>query len=219
MMVGGGALLGLGSMVWSANLSVRKNAITRNYLARLRRAIEQERARKLAELGAELQELNCPQGHSQIKKLEEHFSAFRKILDKKLNPDEVTYGRYLGIAEQVYLSGIDNLNQIAVLIRSTSSIDPQYIQKQIEELDNNGIDNSGDDYSALRRRLELLNESKLGIDRLLNENERAMTQLTLTGTRLARIETQQREARIEMESAMSELAYLGDNAEIYNRRK
>lgn len=210
--------LGIAGLAWVINLFGRKNALSVRYLKELRERLKLEREERLKTIARELKELDCHAGSVQMDNLRAKYDSFVSVVEEKYNPSEITYGRYLGIAEQIYLAGIDNLQQVAVSLKSTRSIDRDYIEGQLEHLDANGVDNHDSDYQTLRDRLALLDSTAQHVDRLLVENEKAMTQLVQTGANLAKVRTDPSEAKMEMDQAMTELSYLADSMEAHKRK-
>jgi len=211
--------IGLGLLMWSINFLIRKDKVSVAYLAELRKRMRREREASLLAIEKELRALRCEAGSIQMQNLRAKYDSFVAVIEEKFNPIEVTYGRYLGIAEQLYLAGIDNLRKVTVALKSVNSIDRDYIQRQMSHLDNNGIVNDASDYRALEDRLSLLEETESHVDRLLVENERAMTQLVEAAARLAHVQTSPGEARLEMEEAMGELSHIAQNMEAYDQRR
>ena len=56
----------------------------------------------------------------------EKYDNLAEILREKLNAGELTYSRYVAMAEQVFLSGLDFLKEAAMSLKSISKIDPDY---------------------------------------------------------------------------------------------
>lgn len=203
--------LGIGVLAWLINFLGRKNALSVKHLNELRKHLQQEREQRLKQLAEDLKALDCEAGSIQMENLRAKYTSFVRVVEDKYSPHEITFGRYLGIAEQIYLAGVDHLDQVVIALKSVQSIDREYIQKQMQHLDQNGIENSHDDYDALNARLQLLDETLQHVDSLLVENEKAMTQLVQTGARLAKVKTDPKEAKMEMDQAMQELSYVAES--------
>ena len=74
------------------------------------------------------------QAISQFQDVQEKIVNFRDVLGKKLSPQEMTFSRYMGSAEQVYLSVLDNLDKMATILESISTIDVSYIEDRLQAL-------------------------------------------------------------------------------------
>lgn len=165
---------------------------------------------KLSELEADFAELGYAQGAAQLKLLHGKIENLVEVLKRRLNSGELTYGRYLGMAEQVYLSALDNLHEVAVALRSVSTIDPDYIRQRLDEL-RGGSEASSDqerEFTALQNRHALFEEQNQRIAGLIAQNESAMTVLDKTATALAETKTAKGHASMDAEQAMAELETL-----------
>ena len=215
--VSGGAALGLGS--WLINYFFRRQSFAGAYLRRAHAALERETQRKLDHLREELTELEIGQGVAQLDRFKNKLDTLKRLLGQKLERTELTYGRYLGIAEQVYLSAVDNLHQVSLARRAMAAIDPRYIEKRIEELheteDMSRADNQAE-LASLQERLELRALQERRISELLSQNETAMTQLDQTSAAIASIQTRPGHTRVDLETAMSDLAEMVARAHKYS---
>ena len=208
--------LGVAVLAWAINFIGRKNALSVKYLNELRERLQKEREARIQNIATELKELKHEAGSVQLANLKAKYESFVAVIEEKFNPGEITFGRYLGIAEQIYLAGIDNLLEATVALKSVRSIDRSYVEKQLKHLDANGIENSAADYATLHERIRLLDEASAYVEQLLIENEKAMTQMVEPAARLARVKTDRSEASMEMDQAMTELSYLAETMEAHN---
>lgn len=210
-------LIGLGAISWCANQFLRFERLASSHMAAMREQMRIKREEKIKLLQNQLGELGCPSGSSQLSKLHEKYQTFKEVLDQKFNQKEFTYGRYLGMAEQVYLAGLDNLEKIALSLKSVSTIDKEYIDKELALLEGKEGASSGAQRDALLDRLSLIQKSSEKVDDLLAQNEKAMTQLVTTASKLTEIETAPGQSLIAMDQAMEELGRLTSNMSIYDR--
>jgi len=182
--------------------------------------IEAEEAAQQARLQAlesDFYELKFPQGASQIKLLREKLGSLTEVLKRRLDSGELTYSRYLGMAQEVYGAALDNLHEVAVALRGVSTIDAGYIRKRLLELDR-GSDRSADherEYKALRDRTVLLEDQTKRVSRLMAQNESAMTVIDQTTAALAATRTEKGYATLDAETAMAELEQLAKRAGKY----
>jgi hypothetical protein len=173
----------------------------------------------VSDLTGNMQRLGFHQGIRQLEQLQKKFQNFVEILNRTFDAEEITYGRYLGIAEQVYLSSLDNLERVIGTLASVQTIDPSHIDARIEEILADGIVTEAEstEQETLNQR-KLLRESqtqKVGL--LMAQNEQAMTHLDLTAAALAEMKTRAGQATMDMESAMAELQNLAARSSKYNR--
>jgi hypothetical protein len=92
----------------------------------------------LADLADDLEKLGAPQGAQQMQKLAPLLDNLRAVLNRRLSAGELTYGRYLGAAEQVANSVVDNLRDVDVTLRSIRSIDANAIGERLNHLRRGG---------------------------------------------------------------------------------
>lgn len=169
-----------------------------------------QRATEIDELRRDLEELRCPQGAEQLTLLRQKLDGLVGVLKRRLHAGELTYGRYLGAGEQVYLAAIDNLKEVAVALTSANAIDPDYIGKRLEQLaDGQGDDSSqSDEVVALEGRRALLEQHSRKVAALVSENETAITALAKTTAALAETKTGRGAASMDAGAAMAELEAL-----------
>jgi hypothetical protein len=147
--------------------------------------------------------------------LNKKFAAFQDVLNIKMNKGELTYIRYLTMAEQVYLSAIDNLNDAVSSLKSIAGIDMPLLEKQLSQLGDSGLDK--EKAQALNNRKELYQSAHTHVDKLLLENEHAMTEIDRASNQLAKISSQSGHAVLDIEDAMAELRDMAQRAEKYNK--
>ena len=168
--------------------------------------LAREQDDKLRELAADFADLDFHKGAAQLRLLREKIDNLAEVLKRRLNAGELTYGRYLGMAEQVYLSALDNLHEVAVALRSVSTIDPGYIGRRLDELRAGAASSEQErELEALSKRHALFQEQNQRIAGLIAQNESAMTVLDKTSTALAGTRTAKGQATMDADRAMAEL--------------
>ena len=178
-------------------------------LMRQRQALDVNTVKRIQALEDDLRELHADHAVRQLQGLREKLRGLTEVIERRLNAGELTYGRYLGTAEQVYLSAVDNLHEVAVALRSKAVIDPAYIEQRLRELPPNGADEERN--TLLERRALLLTQHDK-VTRLLSQNETAMTALSNTSAALAAVRTERGHANVDAATAMSELEQLANRA-------
>jgi hypothetical protein len=205
------AALGLGVALLALwlPLLVRSEAFAKGMM-RLPEEFEAEQREKLKILTSDFEELAFEQGGAQLRLLKEKIDNLAEVLKRRLNAGELTYGRYLGMAEQVYLSALDNLHESAVALRSISTIDPDYIEGRLDELRSNRSPTSDQEreFTALQSRSALFAKQRQRVDGLIAQNEAALTVLDKTASALAETKMSKGHADMDAESAMAELELL-----------
>ncbi len=212
--------LGVGALGLAWMFLFRRDLISRDYLGQMHEVMNSRRQLLLKELSARMQELDFAQGTVQLGSLQDKFTNFVGILNQTLSPEEITYGRYLGIAEQVYLSSLDNLEQAIGALTSIRTINPQHIEDRIQGIHADGIvtDTEEIEQDSLNQRKDLYDKQLERVAALVAQNEQAMTKLDFTAAAIADIKTQSGQASMDMESAMEELQTLIEKAPKYNRK-
>jgi hypothetical protein len=211
-----GLTLGLGS--WAINNTVGQQKHSAEYLLRLRERISGQRSASLARLQNNLDALDYEVGLAQLDHLQRKFNAFQALLERKLNPAELTFGRYLAMTEQVFLAGLDNLNRVADTLQALGTIDVAMHQARIYSLENDNIESKGQDLETqtLRERLAFHDRQRERIDHWLAQNEAAMSQMDQVMAAIADLDTSSGHASMTMESAMQELKTLAERASRYS---
>ncbi len=158
------------------------------------------------------------QGVMQFKSIQEKLANIRELLELKLRSEELTFGRFLGAAEQVSLGVLDNLKDIVSILKSAGSIDTDHIHDRLERLGRHG-QQTNDDISqaeSLKERLQLHEAQLRKVNNLLTKNEEAMTEMGNISAAVAGWQTDGRFADTDFESAIVRLQELAEQAHEYN---
>jgi hypothetical protein len=217
-------LLGLGSGV--VNVFLREEALAGRYLDALNKELERHRQKVLDSLRDDLEkglthDVTRPyaqRGLAQFDRSHDKYRNVEDLLDGKLSPSEITYGRFQSAAKQVYLSVLDNLKTVAAVFKSAGTIDQHYIQSRLRALQTTLEPSEADreEKAALDERLTLLRKQCDLVEALLALNETAMTRLEETTSQLAVLKTDGRFSGTDLETAIEDLQQLARNAHRYN---
>ncbi len=207
---------GITALNWIYEYFVKGDDYANQFVIKFRKELEQRRIETLRHLENELKGIKNDQAVAQIKLFASKYDNFHSILERKLDSTEITYNRYLSIAEQVFLNGLDNLENAAISLRSISTIDKSRISQDLAKLKNKDTEESRQRIIELRTRLELRDEQLDRVSDLLLTNEKALTQLDQVATKIANIDTKQNRAHVDMEDAMEELRHLISRADQYS---
>jgi hypothetical protein len=210
--------VGVAFLSWLINYGFRRNAFANAYVKKLYDQMEEQRRLRKHHLKTALAEVKSIEGESQFKRLSQKFSTFESILKQKLNPGELTYGRYLGMAEQVYLGAIDNLQHVANTLKTVEVIDVDYINLRMKELNKIATlsNENRKELDALGERLALFKKQHEKVQTLLAQNEEAMTKIDITIAAIADMRTGDETASMDIETAMNELQRLAGRAKDYS---
>lgn len=213
-------IFGLGVSSLIVNFFFRSDKFKVRYVEQLNALIEEHTKGKLKRLKDDLGKYQDTQAGKQLEQFIKKFDVLVDILKHKFDPDSLTFGRYVGIAQEVYLSGIDNLSDILLAHKTIKSIDKNYIHDRINAI---GAQNAGGnavkkELDALHRSLESLKEQENKIQELIAENEMALTQMDETTISISEIsKSKDKQAQIDMENSMKALAELKERSVYYSR--
>lgn len=187
-----------------------------NYFAALRKDNERVAKKKLRVVQQYLGERGWDQGADQVDKLQTKMESFERVLDRKFEPGEMAHARYHGIAEQVYMNALETLEQVVIQLEAIDSIDPNYIEGRIEELEQKtGTPSEIEERDSLIERYELRQSGLERAEVLLAQNEKAMTGLDVVASDIATAKTDGKDVEMELASAIKKLNDLGEEAKKY----
>ncbi|OQX27579.1 MAG: hypothetical protein BWK80_04470 [Desulfobacteraceae bacterium IS3] len=204
-----------------------REKISLRYIQQLNERQKQYRAEARTLLEKELKECRSieglesytAQGIAQFAGIREKFENVRELLKAKLSEEELTFGRFLGAAEQANLSVLDNLKDIASLVKSMSSNHPAYIRERLKKLSE--LKNKSEDdlrqQAALENRLALREEQIRKVGNLLTKNEEALTEMEKISAAIAEWQTDEQFTRTDFESAIARLQELAAQAHEYSQ--
>lgn len=227
LFVGMGGLLAVGAGTSVINYFFREEKISGQYLEKLSREFQKKREGILVGLGDDLGRcLSIPgaesygrQGAEQFAMIAKKYDRLRELLKKKFKPGELAYGSFLGAAEQVHLSVLDNLLKIVSLMQSVETINPAYIASRTEELRILKEVTPADEreFESLRTRSELREDLLQQINTLLTENEESMTVMDETIAAIAELQTGKGLAEVDLQTAMSHLREIAGRTSLYKK--
>ena len=202
--------LGLAAINFGNEYFRRGHAHSIAYLNRLHDQMKYERNKKLISLKKDLSDMGAEDAVEQLALFSKKFDNFTSILKHKFAEHELTYSRYLGIAEQVFLAGLDNLEELFLALKSISAVDIGYLEEKLNSA------SSDNEKRALHERLNMFNQQHKHVKALLEENEQALTEIDNVSTKLATVQTQRGNASVDMELAMQELNRMAKRASQYS---
>ncbi|MBN1798687.1 MAG: hypothetical protein JW822_08920 [Spirochaetales bacterium] len=221
----GAVVLGIGSFF--VNLFFRKEHFASKYLNHINTQMEIQQQKILINLKRDLAKYRCIKGLEnyseqavkQFEKIQKKFSSFKRLLSEKYDAKELTYARYFGTAEQVYLSTLDNLTDIMNTLESVSTIDLNYVDERFTYLKSLTVLEEADkrEIETLNKRTELRKQQLEKINELLTLNEEAMTQIDLSLATISEAKTKLGRASMDMETARQELQELIRRTKKYSK--
>ena len=215
--VGGGiALVSLG-----VNYLFRRDYFATRYLEAAHKNLVEYRQALLQHLEQDLAQVKAKEAMAQLDRFTEKLRIFEDVLDDKLDPKELTFQRFMGIAEQVYLSGLDNLRQVASIRKSAGGVDEAYIRNRIRQLKTAGEISKAkkDELLSLEKQLELVAKHSGSVEALLAQNEQALAQMDQAMAAVADMKTGSTHSSVGMETAMSDLQQIASRATAYSNTR
>ncbi|THB64522.1 MAG: hypothetical protein D6B27_10195 [Gammaproteobacteria bacterium] len=212
--------IGVSAIALVANLFLRKKSIADRYIQELRELNSLNLERSKSELKQKLYDLGNKRAFHQLEKLEDKYDLLERILSEKLNPGEITFKRYLGMAEQVFFSVMDSLQEAVSRSQAISAIDIKYIESRLNDIENsdNLSPEAESERASLIKRREIFHKQKEEITTIMSQNEEAMTVIDETTAAISGITTKRGRSTLDMESAMKELTALAERADDYSIR-
>jgi len=214
-----GLAVGLGSAV--VNIFFRGEALSASYLQQLAEKTSQQKSQMLERLRCDLQQMRtilgaeeyAEQGLEQFERMRDKFDTLRALLAEKFSQGELSYGRFLGAAEQVYLGSLDNLQRIVSLLESVGGIDLAYIDKRLASLEVMTSEADRKERETLLRRSRLRCAQLERVNELLTANEEAMTTLEETVAAVTAMSTDATFAAGDFETAIEQLQQIAARAQ------
>ncbi len=202
------------------NTLFRGSKFESQYINYLHRLIDEHTAEKRKNLKEDLVTLGEKRAALQLSQFDQKFEILVEVLNQKFDESQLTYQRYYGIAKEVYLSGIDNLNNIVLALKTMKSIDLNYIDFSLKEIEKKDKNNMAvkKELDALLRSKESYKNLQQKIEDILAENEAALTQIEQTTIAISEItRSKNNEAEVDMEDSMKALEEMALRSAYYSR--
>jgi len=183
----GGIALGVGNWAW--RYLGRGDAYMQMHYAQLHEQFEKLKQQKALELAADLKKLGCKQGQTQVTQFEDKFQNLLAVFRRVLSENELTFSRVMGTAEQVYRSGLENLERVVTLLLNVKDMDRQDIAERIAALEKKATRNHADDTNlkALQDQAGVFDQTEQEVDELLAGNEEALATMDKAGNAAVRM--------------------------------
>jgi exonuclease VII large subunit len=221
----GSVSIGLASAI--INVYFQGDKVAQRYLDKMTKQLREQEKENLKNLQDDLREAqeklhthgHAEQALEQFTRLQQKYENVLALLPRKLNRSELAFARFIGAAEQVYLGGLDALHNVAAILKSQGSIDPQYIEERLKKLERVKKVSDADEreHATLLKRRRLYDEQQEQVNHLLTHNEEAMTSLEETTAAIAAMRTGSNLDTYEYEEAISQLQEVAARAHIYSK--
>jgi hypothetical protein len=212
---------GIAALALGVNYLFRRDYFASRYLEAAHKNLVEYRQALLQTLEQDLAQVKAKEAMAQLDRFTEKLRIFEDVLDDKLDPKELTFQRFMGIAEQVYLSGLDNLRQVASVRKSAGGVDEAYIRNRIKQLKTGGelSKSKNDELASLEKQLELAAKHSGSIEALLAQNEQALAQMDQALAAVADMKTGSTHSTVGMETAMADLQQIASRASAYSNTR
>jgi hypothetical protein len=216
--IGGAILLGGGTWAWKRFFNGDK--FFDQYRDHLRQLLDEDTERRRRELQQSLDAYGNKHACEQLEQFQNKIKVFIEILNTKF-PDkkQLTYNRYYTIAQEVFLSGIDNLNEVLLIHRTLDAIDLDYIERSLQRLERRE-----QDAAAKRERNSLLlsrqqyQEQQQDIKNLMAQNEEALSKLDEAIVQVQDIKrSANNESQLDMEASIEQLHRMAQQSYKFSR--
>ena len=178
-------IAGVGVVFSAANYAfqLKKGGYVQKYFENLRAEFERIREEKSAQLTLDLKRLKCRKGMEQVGQLEEKFNNLDEVFRRVLSENELTFSRFIGTVEQLYRSGLENLESVVVLLMNIDDIDKDDISERLDVLKKISTRTAAQEktLTALQNQLNVFDETTREVEDLLASNEEALATMDKTG--------------------------------------
>jgi len=216
--IGGAILLGGGTWAWKRFFKGDK--FFDQYRDHLRQLLDEDTERRRNELQQALDAYGNDHASEQLEQFRNKINVFIEILNLKFpDKNQLTYNRYYTIAQEVFLSGIDNLNEVLLIHRTLDAIDLDYIERSLQRLEKREQDTS-----AKRERGSLLLSKQQYLDQqqelknLMAQNEEALSKLDEAIVQVQDIKRSAgNESQLDMEASIEQLHRIAQQSYKFSR--
>jgi hypothetical protein len=203
----GGALL-LGGGTWAWKRFFKGDKFFDQYRDHLRQLLDEDTERRRHELQQSLEAYGNKHACEQLEQFQIKIRVFIEILDIKFpDKNQLTYNRYYTISQEVFLSGIDNLNEVLLMHKTLDAIDLDYIERSLQRLERKEQDDA-----TKRERISLLQSKQKFLDQqqdiknLMAQNEEALGKLDEAIVQVQDIKrSANNESQLDMEASIEQL--------------
>jgi hypothetical protein len=216
--IGGAILLGGGTWAWKRFINGDK--FFDQYRNHLRQLLDEDTERRRYELQQSLDAYGNRHACEQLEQFRNKIKVFIEILNVKFpDKNQLTYNRYYTIAQEVFLSGIDNLKEVLLIHKTLDAIDMDYIERSLQRLEKRG-----DDTTAKRELNSLLQSKQQYLDQqqdiknLMAQNEEALSKLDEAIVQVQEIKRSEiNESQLDMEASIEQLHRMAQQTYKFSR--
>lgn len=214
----GGVLLVIGAANGTLRKFLLRDKIALKYQRMKREAIEALAARETAELEAHLSDMGEERAAKQIILLKKCYLRFRDKLQTQIDQETPEYNQYVGNAEVMYLSALNNLRKVSQNTLDLKTIDVEDSKARIEELKADKSRDDIDEIAAHQRKIDIEANIIQNSKDLVAEVAETITTLTDITVSLSDIKATKDSLNDNLEQARRKFQHIHDrNKKIYDR--
>jgi hypothetical protein len=175
--IGGALLFGGGTWAWKRYF--KGDRFFEQYRDHLRQLLDEDTERRRIVLQQSLESYGNRHACEQLEQFQTKISVFIEILGLKFpDKNQLTYNRYYTIAQEVFLSGIENLNEVLLIHKTLDAIDLEYIERSLRRLEAREQDTAAKrEQSSLLQSKQQYHDQQEDIKNLMAQNEEALSKL------------------------------------------
>jgi hypothetical protein len=204
--IGGAILLGGGTWAWKRFF--KGDRFSDQYRDHLRHLLYEDTKRRRHELQQSLDAYGNKHACEQLEQFQNKIKVFIEILDIKFpDKNQLTYNRYYTIAQEVFLSGIDNLNEVLLIHKTLDAIDINYIERSLKRLEARDQDfATKKELNSLLLSRQQYEAQQQDIKNLMAQNEEALGKLDEAIVLVQDIKrSENNEGQLDMEASIEQL--------------
>jgi hypothetical protein len=198
----------LGGGTWAWRRFFKGDKFFDQYRDYLRQLLDEDTERRRNELQRSLEAYGNKHACEQLEQFQIKIRVFIEILDMKFpDKNQLTYNRYYTIAQEVFLSGIDNLNEVLLIHKTLDAIDMDYIERSLQRLEKREQDAATKrELSSLLQSRQQYQDQQQDIKNLMAQNEEALSKLDEAIVQVQDIKrSANNESQLDMEASIEQL--------------
>lgn len=200
---------GFGVAAMVGNLSFRQEHFKNEFMKVFNVKIQIENKKKIENIKKTLKNQKAVK---QIELFEQKHDRFEEVLNNQLNNTSLAYQRLIGSFDQLNLIALNNIEKVLNYESNMVNIDLNYITKELKTLKEKEVltDYEESEIKSLETRIGLRAEYEEKINRILSDNESALTKMDITLANLTELR--------KPENMKHVLQELQDLSEVLNKK-
>lgn len=189
------ASVGFGSV--AINRFFRSDAFTLDAMQQWNAKQERDRIRELGQLDSKL---DSEISRKQLSRINGKFTTFVDVLNERFTKGTITYGRFFGIAQEIFKVSVSRIEEIHLKEKQLLGIHRKSILNRLEELHQQDQSNANvkSEQASLESRLEIRKKIENRITEIIASNEQAITTFDMVMDQMAADECSERELSLLM---------------------